>query len=223
MIDMDELIEIRASGFDYVNCDARVVIVGICPGNTQMIASRVGKTPREIKRENAFAGGMRSNLVRMLDFVGVNRLLGIVTCKTLWEQDFDKVEMTSILKDAVYCNGKMFNNTSAIDRSARLTRLFRDGFVRDCAFYKSARLFIALGPGVHSILLRLKAEGVISADVIGLPHPSGANAGRCAAFLGCAKAGNKVDGALRWAVERAEESIGIVRRLVARQDEFEWS
>ena len=212
--DIDERIEIRASGFDYVNRDARVVLVGICPGNAQMVAARDGKSSREIKRENAFAGGMRSNLVRMLDFVGVNRLLRIATCKTLWDQDFDKVEMTSLLKDAVYYKGKMFNNVAMIGRSMKLTRLFREGFLRDCSAYKSARLFVALGPGVHSVLLRLKAENVISGMVIGMPHPSGANAGRCAAFLGCSKVDAKVDGATRWALERAAESLQVVKSMI---------
>ena len=195
--DIDERIEIRASGFDYVNRDARVVLVGICPGNAQLIAARDGKSSCEIKRENAFAGGMRSNLVRMLNFVGVNRLLGIATCETLWDQDFDKVEMTSLLKDAVYYKGKMFNNVVMIGRSMRLTRLF-----------------VALGPGVHSVLLRLKAEDVISGAVIGMPHPSGANAGRCATFLGCSKVDAKVDGATRWALERAAESFQVVKSMI---------
>ena len=152
--------------------------------------------------------------MRMLDFVGVNRLLRIATCKTLWDQDFDKVEMTSLLKDAVYYKGKMFNNVAMIGRSMKLTRLFREGFLRDCSSYKSARLFVALGPGVHSVLLRLKAENVISGMVIGMPHPSGANAGRCAAFLGCTKLDAKVDGATRWALERAAESLQVVKSMI---------
>ena len=98
----DDDIEFKATGFDYVNPAAQIVLVGITPGNTQLLGSRCGKTPREIKRENAFAGGMRNNLFRMLDHIGVNTLLGISSCKSLWEEDFDKVEMTSLLRDATF-------------------------------------------------------------------------------------------------------------------------
>ena len=49
MINDDE-IEFKATGFDYVNPTALVVLVGITPGNTQLLGSRCGKTFREIKR-----------------------------------------------------------------------------------------------------------------------------------------------------------------------------
>lgn len=68
--------------FDYTNPNAEVVIVGITPGNNQLLGSREGKTLKEIKRENAFGGNMRPNLIAMLDHIGVNRLLGIESCRS---------------------------------------------------------------------------------------------------------------------------------------------
>ena len=55
-------IRIDPSGMDYVNPRAKLVIVGITPGESQMKASRDRKTAEEIKCENAFAGGMRKQL-----------------------------------------------------------------------------------------------------------------------------------------------------------------
>lgn len=39
MINDDEA-EFKPTGFDYVNPSAKVVLVGITPGNTQLVASR---------------------------------------------------------------------------------------------------------------------------------------------------------------------------------------
>ena len=51
MRNIDERIKFEPSGFDYVNTEAKVVIVGITPGNSQMKDSREGLSPKEIKRK----------------------------------------------------------------------------------------------------------------------------------------------------------------------------
>ena len=66
-----------------------MVIVGITPGNSQLKGECIDLDKREVKRINAFADSMRPNLVKMLDFIGVNILLGIESCRTLWEENFD--------------------------------------------------------------------------------------------------------------------------------------
>ena len=119
MRNYDDNIVIEPAELDYVNSKAKVVIVGITPGNSQMSGSRDRLSLREIKRKYAFAGSMRPNLINMLDHIGINKLIGIKSCRSLWEQDFDEVDMTSLLKDAVYeikSNGKkiMFNDLSKI-------------------------------------------------------------------------------------------------------------
>ena len=102
MANIDDKYVFEPTAFDYVNPKAKVVIVGITPGNSQLKGDREGLDLREIKRKNAFAGSMRPNLVKMLDYIGVNRLLDIESCSSLWEEDFDKVDMTSLLKEATY-------------------------------------------------------------------------------------------------------------------------
>ena len=51
---IDEKIVFEPTGFDYVNPEAEVVIVGITPGNSQLKDSREGLESQEIKRKNAF-------------------------------------------------------------------------------------------------------------------------------------------------------------------------
>ena len=210
---LDEKIVFESTEFDYVNPKAEVVIVGITPGNSQLDGSREGLTPREIKRKFAFAGRMRPNLVNLLDFIGVNRLLGIESCSTLWEEDFDKVDMTSLLKDATYIVGKsrrmMFKDTEMIAKSKVLTDKYENGFVKDCLQYKRARLFVACGQGVYDELMKLKERGVITAPVVAIAHPSGNNGVRVLYYMG------QLDSSLVWCTEKAKEAkkiIGSVRR-----------
>lgn len=204
----DERIVFEPTGFDYVNSKAEVVIVGITPGNSQLDGSREDKTPREVKREFAFAGKMRPNLVNMLDYIGVNNLLSIETCKSLWEEDFDRVEMTSLLKEATYVLKKdgtkeMFKHAKRIAKSEKLTRMLEGGFLKDCNSYNNAVLFVACGPGVYDVLKRLQEEKKIKGQVVGIAHPSGVNTGRIQCYLGKAE---PKDHTYQWCIEKAKEA-----------------
>lgn len=82
--------------FDYVNKDARVVIAGITPGRTQLInairearrqldaGAELDQVLRAAKQTGAFSGTMRPNLVALLDFIGIQRWLGITSCDELF-------------------------------------------------------------------------------------------------------------------------------------------
>lgn len=201
------------TGFGYVNPNAEVVIVGITPGNSQQKGSREGLSPREIKRKYAFAGTLRNNMVRMLDYIGVNTMVGIKSCQSLWEEDFDRVEMTSLLKKATYkisgSRKEMFKDTEMITKSEDLKKEFEEGFVKDCEQYKNARLFVACGQGVYDELMKLKERGVITAPVVAIAHPSGNNGVRVLYYMG------QLDSSLVWCTEKAKEAkkiIGSVRR-----------
>lgn len=214
MSNIDKKIVFEPTGFNYVNPKAEVVIVGITPGNSQLKGEREGLDKREIKRLNAFAGSMRPNLIKMLDYVGVNCLLGIETCKLLWEEDFDRVEMTSLLKEATYVIGKngkkgMFKQVEQIAKSDKLSKMLNEGFVKDCSSYHKVRLFIGCGPKVYDKLLELKGAGVISAPIIGIAHPSGANLGRILCYLGQKEPQEK---SYEWCREKAEEAKRICKK-----------
>ena len=195
--------------FKYVNPNAEVVIVGITPGNSQQKGSRKGMSPREIKQKYAFAGSLRQNMVRMLDYIGVNSLLKIDSCASLWEQDFDRVELTSLLKDATYIVGKsgktMFKDTEMIAKSDKLTEAFENGFVKDCQQYKTAKLFVACGQGVYDELMKLKERSVITAPVVAIAHPSGNNIIRVKYYM------EEIDSSLVWCQEMSIKAKDVVR------------
>ena len=184
--------EIIPSGLDYVNTNARIIVVGKTPGSNQMATRIDNLSPKEVKKTRAFAGTIRTNLVKMLDYIGINRFLGIESCITLWVIDYEKyADFTSILKNCVKDTKKTKNPfISSIPRNMEkypeIESEYKEGFAADCSKYINAKLWIALGSDVEQILQALQKAGVISSEsiILTIPHPSGANAGRIAAFLG---------------------------------------
>jgi len=219
MSNIDERIIFEPTGFEYQNTKAKVVIVGITPGNSQLKGDREGLDLREIKRKNAFAGSMRPNLVKMLDYIGVNRLLDIESCSSLWEEGFDKVDMTSLLKEATYELKKdgsktMFKDVKKIAKSEKLTRMLEEGFIQDCDKYENDVLYVACGPGVYDLLKKLQTEGRIRGKIVGIAHPSGANTGRIQCYLGKVEA---KDDSYVWCQNRAKEAKAICEFLISRR------
>ena len=212
MAKIDDKYVFEPTAFDYVNPKAEVVIVGITPGNSQLDGSREGMSPREIKRKYAFAGKMRPNLVKMLDFIGVNSLLGIESCSTLWEEDFDKVDMTSLLVEATYELKKdgtkeMFRHAQKIAKSEKLTGMLEEGFVKNCSRYENPVLYVACGLGVYDVLKSLLEEQKIKGQVVGIAHPSGANMKCIQCYLGRKEPTTQ---SLQRYVEKAQEAKEIV-------------
>lgn len=189
---MKELYIIEKSYFDYVNKDAEVMILGITPGPNQAVnvedAKRLSK--KELKRKYAFSGTlMRKNLIDELNYILLNKFLNIKDCKSLWEDDFSRVEMTSLLKNAVYKNNERktpFNETQKINKNEQLKNEFENGFKNDCKKYKNLRIIIALGKKIKIIIDELQKEGIIdsSVKILSIPHPSGGNNGQVSYFLG---------------------------------------
>ena len=209
----------RNTKMEYTNKEAEVVIVGITPGNTQLKGSRKNKSPKEIKQENSFAGGnMRGNLTSMLDSVGVNEVLGIDSCESIFNEHFDKVECTSLLKDATFevnkkGEEKMFNKPSKILKDEKLTKEFNEGFLEDSKNYTKAKVMVALGKETEDLLKQQQAEGKIDENIqiVGVPHPSGANQGRVNAFLGKGKAID--DASYEWSEKAAKEAKKAIKKV----------
>ncbi|MCW7555086.1 hypothetical protein NX722_21165 [Endozoicomonas gorgoniicola] len=183
--------------FEYINTKARVVICGITPGfqqadlalATARDALKNGATPEEAsklaKNTASFAGVMRSNLVAMLDDIGVNELLSLRSCSGLFGDAAGDVHYTSALRYPVFYRGKNYSGAPSMVRTPAL-RYQLDHFLTEECQALSKALWIPLGPKVAEALEYISKQGVISPDQIltGLPHPSGANAERISIFLG---------------------------------------
>jgi hypothetical protein len=201
----DEALRIASSGnlavqyapFDYVNHAAKIVIVGITPGRTQA-ANAVEALQRDYARcrdwEHAleaakvyasFSGPMRANLVAMLDYVGVHRLIGGGSTLDLFHGRASLAHFTSALRYPVFVNGKDYSGAPSMVRNAWLKAMVERWFGDEAKSLRHA-VFVPLGPKVEEALTYLAGKGIISRDriIAGLPHPSGANAERIAYFLG---------------------------------------
>ena len=105
--------------FDHVNERSRVVVVGITPGWAQMEVSLrqarvdlLGGRPLPEVAERAkyaasFAGSMRTNLVAMLDGIGVPGALGIGSAAALFAVHRTLLHPTSIVRYPVHLGGSI--------------------------------------------------------------------------------------------------------------------
>lgn len=196
-------VEARYIPFDYVNPDARVVVVGISPGFVQwknaVRAAQQGLGEglalpallRAAKYTGAFSGAIRPNLVALLDHIGLQRWLGIASCASLFGADAHLMHVTGALRQAVFVdgpNGTRLNYNGASPNMVSTPLLqaqLLDYFGQEAGLLPGA-VFVPLGPKVSQALSWLAGRGVLDEARIlhGLPHPSGANAERIAYFLG---------------------------------------
>ncbi|KVO53538.1 MULTISPECIES: hypothetical protein [Burkholderia cepacia complex] len=181
---------LRYTPFEYVNRGAKLVIVGITPGNTQLALS-YGKAQellrqgypidlilREVKKVGAFGGpSMRPNLVKMLRHFHFDQLLGISDVESLWGSDADLLQSTSVVPHAAFKAGKMFAGSfDEVLASPLLSECFRDCFVPSVREIESDTLFVGLGPCPEAALEWCVHHGALQRkQVLGaFCHPSSA-------------------------------------------------
>lgn len=183
--------------FEHINPKAKVVLVGITPGRTQMVnALREARHQLNggadavtaliaAKRTGAFSGSMRPNLVALLDCVGLNRWLGLKSCDELFGPASDLLQSTSALQNAVFVKGENYNGTPNMTRHTFLQEQLARYFGSSARTLDGA-IFVPLGDKVAEALHFLAGRGMVARERIldGLPRPSGANAERIAYFVG---------------------------------------
>lgn len=115
--------------FEYINPRARIILVGITPGPTQMVnANNVARREllsgagsfdaiRKAKQEGAFSGEpMRSNLIRQLDHWGIQTWLELESAKDLFDKSRDLVQTTSLLRYPVFVGGNDYRGSPDMTR-----------------------------------------------------------------------------------------------------------
>lgn len=187
---------VRYAPFEHIQQSARVVIAGITPGAQQagdalcefrrrLIAGDDQRTALAAAKVFAsFSGPMRTNLVAMLDYVGLAKMLGLATTASLWTTDQRLVHFTSVLRYPTFINGKNYNGQPSMTASPPLRRLLDDCLREEAAALPNA-IWIPLGKAAAGVQHLVTTGALDPARVLlGLPHPSGANGERIAYFLG---------------------------------------
>jgi hypothetical protein len=176
--------------FDFINVAAKVALVGVTPGWTQMEISYraarrallAGKSmddaDREAKRAAAFGGSMRDVLVGMLDELDLPALLRLRSSDDLFESDL--LHATSAIRYPVFMGNLNYTGSKPpLWSSPWLEQFARRVLVPElCAV--GAPVVVPLGRMVEKLLATLEADGSIPAGRLlrGFPHPSRANGHR---------------------------------------------
>lgn len=183
--------------FDYIERKAKVVLVGITPGAAQARAAlhalasalREGMSDedamRQAKSTASFSGPLRSNLVAMLDSIGLHRKLGVASCSDVFSDGANGAHFTSALRYPVFRAGQNYSGSPSVSRSPFLGAI-TDRWLREEAAALPDAMWIPLGKEPTAALGHLVDRDLLKANQVlqGMPHPSGANAERIAYFLG---------------------------------------
>ena len=183
--------------FDYVNANARVVILGLTPGKAQaQVALRSLRQALEqgvsaaeamkcAKNAASFSGPMRRNLIDCMDEIRLNECLRIRSCSQLFASRTDLVHFTSALRYPVFLDEKNYSGTPAISSAAFLSDMALKWTGQELNALPNAYI-LPLGPAATQGLQVMADAGMVRQRQIldGLPHPSGANAERIAYFCG---------------------------------------
>lgn len=193
----DGELSISYAPFDYIAPQARLVIVGITPG-AQQAANALAEARRQLlagasaetalkaaKVYASFSGPMRTNLISMLDHIGLNRLAGVNSTADLWVGSAECVHFTSALRYPVFVGVENYSGSPSMTRTPILRALITDCLAKEAAKLSEA-IWVPLGPKPEEAIGLLVTSKLLAADQVlsGLPHPSGANAERIAYFLG---------------------------------------
>lgn len=191
-------LEVIYAPFEHIAVGARLAIVGITPGlsqaNVAVAAVRAhlragvdaAEALRLAKLTASFSGDvMRSNLVRMLDAIGVQGLFGLSTTSSLFTPVGEQVHFTSALRNPVFRDGANYNGAPDMIRTPMLCQAMEAGLIEEVRALPDA-IWLPLGPKPAAAMAHLAAKGHLSADRVlnGVPHPSGANGEPVALFLG---------------------------------------
>lgn len=177
---------------EITNKKAKIFIVGITPGWTQTcIAYKTAheglikeleheRIKQECKRNSRFAGSMRTNLIEMLDNLGLHEKLSINSCSELFENKDELLHTTSMIPYPVFIKDKNYTGSSPKILDNEVLESYLKKY-----FYKEVEqlpnvLIIPLGKAVEEVLELMINNNLIKREqcLLGFPHPSGANGHR---------------------------------------------
>jgi hypothetical protein len=122
---------------------------------------------------------MRTNLVAMLDGIGLNEKLEIDSTRSLFGEHHELLSGTSAVLYPAFVDGKNYTGTPGPEAYPLLQAFVDQVLTAELAMTPDA-FIIPLGKTVSTILQREVARGAVQAErcLFDFPHPSGANGHR---------------------------------------------
>ncbi|NJN22987.1 MAG: hypothetical protein HC812_19715 [Leptolyngbya sp. RL_3_1] len=194
-------LEIYYVPFDYWKPKAKLLIVGITPGWTQMelayrslvaaIAQHKSWSERYgvVEQAASFAGAMRTNLITMLDALGIPQHLGLSSSEPLFGESHHLVNTTSVIRYAVFVDSRNYTGSQPkLLKHPELLTYVKGVFAEELRQVPNA-LIIPQGKAVQAVLEYWIQTGELDRDrcLLHFPHASGAN-GHRQKFFDAAKA-----------------------------------
>jgi hypothetical protein len=167
-------LDVYYAPFHHTGCNARVALVGLTPGFTQMEeAFRAAKDPKveglsraalfaHIDATGSFSGPMRSNLVQMLDGINLNARLGIQSCGDLFAGASNMVHFTSAVSAPIFKSGANYNGSPALLGIPVLREWVLKNLATELAAMPDA-IIIPLGKTACEAVSLVAAQGSIDA------------------------------------------------------------
>jgi hypothetical protein len=193
LISSDRGLNIYYAPFHFLNANARIILLGITPGWTQMeLSFRAAKRGvanglegerlfEYIARIASFGGQqMRRNLVETLDGVELNKCFGIKSCTDLFVEGNHLAHFTCVVTAPIFRAGENYRGLSPeMLRVSALRSFILEHLVEELSALPHA-IIVPLGKVPSQAMQFLHEKGLLSLDrcLNGFPHPSGANNGR---------------------------------------------
>ncbi|WP_300380144.1 hypothetical protein [Clostridium sp.] len=196
LIDKENNIEIYYSTHnDYLNKEAKILIIGITPGFQQMstamamarkeleLGSDIKKVQYKCKKAGRFSGVIRKNIISMLDDINLNKALNISSSSELFDEKDYLLHTVSLVPYPVFIKKQNYSgHTPKLIKSKFLMKYVYKNFIDEFNSLDNSKevLLIPLGRAVEEVLFKLEEEGIIEKGQIlkDFPHPSGANVNR---------------------------------------------
>jgi len=189
-------LEIYYAPVGYVRRDAKIVLIGVTPGWSQMeMAYRMtrelleryqdpSRILSEIKRRIAFAGSMRKNLLKMLNELRLPQYLNVETSEVIFEEKTNLIHTTSALRYPIFYRGNNYTGHAPKILSREIHRMMIEKLLGQELRQVPTALIIPLGNAASRAVEHLVECGIVDQKrcLFGFPHPSGANAHRVKEF-----------------------------------------
>jgi len=191
-----DAVDVYYAPMGHVRRKAKIIIIGVTPGWTQMELSyqlarsmvdhlkTQGLILGKIKKQIAFAGTMRVNLIKMLDELRLPECLGIKSAEVLFEEKTDMVHSTSALRYPMFFRGKNYTGHAPKMLSIEIQRCMVENLLGKELTQVEKGLIVPLGKASTMAVEHLVECGIVDKKrcLFGFPHPSGANAHRVKEF-----------------------------------------